>query len=104
MKTIKRKMHKEAQPLPYDLNELQRDANKRFNFSAKKTLNVLQKLYEQHKLVTYPRTDSRYLTTDMVSTMKERLESISAVYKEEVRPILKMHSCQSEWLIIMKSK
>ncbi|MEQ7804229.1 DNA topoisomerase III [Priestia megaterium] len=87
--TIKRKMHKEAQPLPYDLNELQRDANKRFNFSAKKTLNVLQKLYEQHKLVTYPRTDSRYLTTDMVSTMKERLESISAVYKEEVRPILR---------------
>ncbi|WP_228307740.1 DNA topoisomerase III [Priestia sp. J2] len=89
VQTIKRKMHKEAQPLPYDLNELQRDANKRFNFSAKKTLNVLQKLYEQHKLVTYPRTDSRYLTTDMVSTMKERLESISAVYKEEVRPILK---------------
>ncbi|MER1935572.1 MAG: DNA topoisomerase III, partial [Priestia megaterium] len=89
VKTIKRKMHKEAQPLPYDLNELQRDANKRFNFSAKKTLNVLQKLYEQHKLVTYPRTDSRYLTTDMVSTMKERLESISAVYKEEVRPILR---------------
>ncbi|MED3878258.1 DNA topoisomerase III [Priestia megaterium] len=89
VKTIKRKMHKEVQPLPYDLNELQRDANKRFNFSAKKTLNVLQKLYEQHKLVTYPRTDSRYLTTDMVSTMKERLESISAVYKEEVRPILK---------------
>ncbi|MFE4044366.1 MULTISPECIES: DNA topoisomerase III [unclassified Priestia] len=89
VKTIKRKMNKEAQPLPYDLNELQRDANKRFNFSAKKTLNVLQKLYEQHKLVTYPRTDSRYLTTDMVSTMKERLESISAVYKEEVRPILR---------------
>ncbi|PFQ87630.1 DNA topoisomerase III [Priestia megaterium] len=89
VKTIKCKMHKEAQPLPYDLNELQRDANKRFNFSAKKTLNVLQKLYEQHKLVTYPRTDSRYLTTDMVSTMKERLESISAVYKEEVRPILR---------------
>lgn len=89
VKTIKRKMHKEAQPLPYDLNELQRDANKRFNFSAKKTLNVLQKLYEQHKLVTYPRTDSRYLTTDMVSTMKERLESISAAYKEEVRPILR---------------
>lgn len=89
VKTIKLKMHKEAQPLPYDLNELQRDANKRFNFSAKKTLNVLQKLYEQHKLVTYPRTDSRYLTTDMVSTMKERLESISAAYKEEVRPILR---------------
>lgn len=82
------KIAKEAQPLPYDLNELQRDANKRYGFSAKKTLSVLQKLYEQHKLVTYPRTDSRYLTTDMVDTMKERLQSIVGSYKEEVRPIL----------------
>ncbi|KOO42813.1 DNA topoisomerase III [Priestia koreensis] len=82
------KIAKEAQLLPYDLNELQRDANKRYGFSAKKTLSVLQKLYEQHKLVTYPRTDSRYLTTDMVDTMKERLQSIVGSYKEEVRPIL----------------
>lgn len=78
----------EAQPLPYDLTELQRDANKRYGFSAKKTLNVLQKLYEQHKLVTYPRTDSRYLTTDMEATMLDRLEAISAGYKEEARPAL----------------
>ncbi|WP_110114763.1 DNA topoisomerase III [Bacillus sp. CGMCC 1.16541] len=89
VKSIRRKEHVEVQPLPYDLNELQRDANKRFGFSAKKTLNVLQKLYEQHKLVTYPRTDSRYLTTDMVSTMKERLESISGVYRDEVKPLLR---------------
>ncbi|MBM7703669.1 DNA topoisomerase III [Metabacillus iocasae] len=88
VKLIQRKEHVEVQPLPYDLNELQRDANKRFGFSAKKTLNVLQKLYEQHKLVTYPRTDSRYLTTDMVGTMKERLESISGVYRDEVKPLL----------------
>ncbi|TYR80717.1 DNA topoisomerase III [Priestia megaterium] len=88
VKSVKNKVHKEAQPLPYDLNELQRDANKRFGFSAKKTLNVLQKLYEHHKLVTYPRTDSRYLTTDMVATMKERLESIASAYKAEVRPLL----------------
>ncbi|UNL86645.1 DNA topoisomerase III [Priestia koreensis] len=85
---VNRKIAKEAQPLPYDLNELQRDANKRYGFSAKKTLSVLQKLYEQHKLVTYPRTDSRYLTTDMVDTMKERLQNIVGSYKEEVRPIL----------------
>ncbi|MBY6085768.1 DNA topoisomerase III [Priestia flexa] len=88
IKHVKKKVMKEAQPLPYDLNELQRDANKRFGFSAKKTLNVLQKLYEQHKLVTYPRTDSRYLTTDMVGTMKERLEAVSGAYKEEVRPLI----------------
>ncbi|MEE6132563.1 DNA topoisomerase III [Priestia sp. GS2] len=88
VKHVKKKVMKESQPLPYDLNELQRDANKRFGFSAKKTLNVLQKLYEQHKLVTYPRTDSRYLTTDMVGTMKERLEAVSGAYKEEVRPLI----------------
>lgn len=85
--TVKEKT--EHQPLPYDLTELQRDANRRFGFSAKKTLNVLQKLYEQHKLVTYPRTDSRYLTTDMKNTMIDRIESISGAFKEEVQPILR---------------
>ncbi|GLB59955.1 DNA topoisomerase III [Cytobacillus sp. NCCP-133] len=88
IKSINRKEKTEPQPLPYDLTELQRDANKRFGFSAKKTSNVLQKLYEQHKLVTYPRTDSRYLTRDMEATMMDRLHGISASYKDEVRPIL----------------
>lgn len=62
-------------PQLYDLTELQRDANKRFGFSAKETLNVLQKLYEQHKLVTYPRTDSKYLSTDIIDTLKDRIEA-----------------------------
>lgn len=84
-----RKEKHEQQPLPYDLNELQRDANKRYGFSAKKTLNILQRLYEEHKLVTYPRTDSRYLTTDMAPTMLERLEGIKSGYEREVRPLLK---------------
>lgn len=70
LKTLSRT---EPQPLPYDLTELQRDANRRYGFSAKKTSSVLQSLYERHKTVTYPRTDSRYLSTDMLSTMKERL-------------------------------
>ncbi|MEO3944149.1 DNA topoisomerase III [Gorillibacterium sp. CAU 1737] len=65
------------QPLAYDLTELQRDANKRYGFSAKQTSTVLQRLYEQHKLVTYPRTDSRYLTQDMVPTLKGRIERIA---------------------------
>lgn len=86
---IVKKEKKEQQPLPYNLNELQRDANKRFGFSAKKTLSLLQKLYEQHKLVTYPRTDSSYLTIDMEQTMLERLEAIASHYKDDVRPILK---------------
>jgi DNA topoisomerase-3 len=74
MKTVEKF---EPQPLAYDLTELQRDANKRYGFSAKQTSSVLQKLYEQHKLVTYPRTDSRYLTADMAPTLKGRLESIA---------------------------
>ncbi|MFD2445091.1 DNA topoisomerase 3 [Bacillus sp. CGMCC 1.16607] len=82
---VKRTNKKEAQPLPYDLTELQRDCNKRFGFSAKKTSTVLQRLYEQYKLVTYPRTDSRYLTTDMEATMLERLQAISSGYKEETQ-------------------
>lgn len=64
-------------PLLYDLTELQRDANKRFDFSAKETLNIMQRLYENHKVLTYPRTDSRYLTSDIVDTLKERLKAIS---------------------------
>ncbi|MDM5226968.1 DNA topoisomerase III [Cytobacillus sp. NJ13] len=88
IQSINRKEKTEPQPLPYDLTELQRDANKRFGFSAKKTSNVLQKLYEQHKLVTYPRTDSRYLSKDMEATMMDRLHGIAASYKDEVKPIL----------------
>lgn len=85
---LDRRKKSEQQPLPYDLTELQRDANKRFGFSAKKTLTVLQRLYEQHKLVTYPRTDSRYLTSDMEATMADRLQGMTSGYKEEIRPIL----------------
>lgn len=88
LKSIDRKQKTEPQPMPYDLTELQRDANKRFGFSAKKTSNVLQGLYEQHKLVTYPRTDSRYLTTDMEATMADRLQGIMSGYKEEAKPAL----------------
>ncbi|MDQ0271538.1 DNA topoisomerase III [Cytobacillus purgationiresistens] len=88
IQAINRSEKTEAQPMPYDLTELQRDANKRYGFSAKKTSNVLQKLYEQHKLVTYPRTDSRYLTKDMEGTMIDRLHGISSAYKDEVKPAL----------------
>jgi len=57
------------------LTELQRDANKKFGLSAKETLNIMQRLYENHKVLTYPRTDSRYLTSDIVGTLKERLRA-----------------------------
>ncbi|GCF93535.1 DNA topoisomerase III [Enterococcus florum] len=67
----------EPAPLPYDLTEIQREANARYQFSAKKTLSLVQSLYEVHKIVTYPRTDSKYLTSDMKATMKERLQAVS---------------------------
>ncbi len=68
-----------SQPSPqlYDLTELQREANRRFDYSAKETLNIMQRLYENHKVLTYPRTDSRYLSSDIVPTIKERLKAIS---------------------------
>lgn len=65
---------KQYSPQLYDLTELQRDANKIFGFSAKETLSLMQKLYETHKVLTYPRTDSRYLSTDIVDTLKERIK------------------------------
>ncbi|PQD96046.1 DNA topoisomerase III [Pradoshia eiseniae] len=73
---IDRKAKKTYSPALYDLTELQRDANKLFGYSAKETLNIMQKLYEQHKVLTYPRTDSRYLSSDIVSTIPERLKAI----------------------------
>lgn len=63
-------------PLLYDLTELQRDANRHYQMSAKDTLNAMQRLYEIHKVLTYPRTDSRYLTGDIVPTLPDRLRAI----------------------------
>ena len=67
----------EKAPLAYDLTELQRDANIQLGFSAKETLDVLQRLYEVHKIVSYPRTDSRYITKDIVATLPDRLSALS---------------------------
>lgn len=74
---IKRTPKKKQPPLLYDLTELQRDANKQYNYTAKETLNIMQRLYENHKVLTYPRTDSRYLSQDIVPTIKERLKACS---------------------------
>lgn len=90
VKEIKRSEKLIPQPLAYDLTELQRDANKKYGFSAKQTSGYLQRLYEQHKLVTYPRTDSRHLTSDMVPTLKGRLQSVAVgPYAALARQILK---------------
>ena len=75
IKEVEKKAKKTYAPALYDLTELQRDANKKFGFSAKETLNIMQRLYENHKILTYPRTDSRYLSSDVVGTLKERLKA-----------------------------
>jgi DNA topoisomerase-3 len=62
-------------PKLYDLTELQRDANKIFGYSAKETLSIMQRLYERHKILTYPRTDSRYITNDVVATLEDRVKA-----------------------------
>lgn len=74
---INKKTKKKYSPNLYDLTELQRDANKIYGYSAKQTLNIMQRLYENHKVLTYPRTDSRYITTDIVATLKDRLKAVA---------------------------
>ncbi len=72
---IREKKQKSFAPQLYDLTSLQQDANRMFGFSAKQTLDYMQRLYEHHKVVTYPRTDSRYLTQDIVETLPERVRA-----------------------------
>ena len=75
--SVNRKEKKSFAPGLYDLTTLQREANQRYGFSAKETLNIMQRLYENHKVLTYPRTDSRYIGKDVVPTIKERLKACS---------------------------
>lgn len=74
----------EDRPLLFDLTELQREANRRFGYTAQETLSIAQNLYEKHKFITYPRTDSRYLTTDMKPQIPQLLKKIASVYPESV--------------------
>ncbi len=73
--SVSHKPKKIQAPGLYDLTVLQREANQKYGFSAKETLNIMQRLYENHKVLTYPRTDSRYIGKDVVPTIKERLKA-----------------------------
>lgn len=101
---IKEKKKIEAAPLPYDLTEMQREANQRYQYSAKKTLSIIQRLYEIHKIVTYPRTDSKYLTTDMKQTMKERLHAVTVMDSERVKSIIKNGSVVQQKNVFQNAK
>lgn len=87
---VQKSEKKTFSPGLYDLTELQRDANQRFGFSAKETLNIMQRLYENHKVLTYPRTDSRYIGSDIVPTIKERLKACNiGPYRSFIPELLK---------------
>ena len=81
---------KKSHPKPlYNLTDLQQEAYQRYKMGPKETLNTIQNLYERHKVLTYPRTDSNYLTHDMVDTIKERLYALLATdYKSQVKSLL----------------
>ena len=84
---LKRKLKSHPKPL-YNLTDLQQEAYQRYKM-GKETLNTIQNLYERHKVLTYPRTDSNYLTDDMVDTIKERLYALLATdYKSQVKSLL----------------
>jgi len=73
-------------PLLYDLTELQRHANRLFGFGAQQTLDLAQALYERHKLISYPRTDSRHLSADVAATAPGIVAAISTDYKQQLAP------------------
>ena len=73
----------------YNLTDIQQVASALYGLSPKQTLNIIQRLYESHKVLTYPRTDSRYLTTDMKNTLADRLRAIGGDYKEITAKLLR---------------
>lgn len=97
---VKKVYRFKAPPAAYDLTELQRDANRKYGYSAKQTLSYMQSLYETHKLLTYPRTDSRYITKDVVATLPERLRAIAVgPYKELANAVLKTKPLSTKYIV-----
>lgn len=97
---VKKVYRFKAPPAAYDLTELQRDANKKYGYSAKQTLSLMQSLYETHKLLTYPRTDSRYITKDVAATLPERLRAIAiGPYKDAANAVLRSKPISTKYIV-----
>ncbi|MBQ7838223.1 MAG: DNA topoisomerase III [Clostridia bacterium] len=97
---VKKTYKFKAPPAAYDLTELQRDANKKYGYSAKQTLSLMQSLYETHKLLTYPRTDSRYITKDVAATLPERLRAIAiGPYKDAANAVLRAKPIPTKYIV-----
>ena len=101
---VKKKSKKTYSPALYDLTALQREANQRYGYSAKETLNIMQRLYENHKVLTYPRTDSRYLTTDMTGTLKERLKACAVGPYRKAASRLSMQEIKADKSFVNNAK
>ena len=101
---VKKKSKKTYSPALYDLTALQREANQRYGYSAKETLNIMQRLYENHKVLTYPRTDSRYLTTDMTGTLKERLKACAVGPYRKTASRLSMQEIKADKSFVNNAK
>ncbi|HWM92038.1 MAG TPA: DNA topoisomerase 3 [Thermoanaerobaculia bacterium] len=86
VESVRSETKRMAPPLLYDLTELQRHANRLYGFSAQKTLGLAQSLYEQKKLISYPRTDSRHLSEDVATTLGEIVKVIQNPYRELLAP------------------
>ena len=102
--SVEKKSRKTYAPGLYDLTELQREANRRFGYSAKETLNIMQRLYEHHKVLTYPRTDSRYLSSDIVPTLRERVEACQVGPYRQIAKALHGKRFQAEKRFVDDSK
>ena len=97
---VKRAYKQTPPPAAYDLTELQRDANRKYAYSAKETLSIMQSLYEVHKALTYPRTDSRYISDDVVPTLNERLRTVAVdEYRELAQSVLRTRPLQTRFLV-----
>jgi len=103
--SVAKKPKKTYAPGLYDLTTLQREANQKYGFSAKETLNIMQRLYENHKVLTYPRTDSRYLTSDVVGTLSERLDACAVgPYRKMALTVKAQHPETKKWSFVDNKK
>ena len=97
---VKKDYHQTPPPALYDLTELQRDANRKYAYSAKQTLDIMQSLYERHKVLTYPRTDSRYIPQDVVPTLPSALQAVMVGdYKTLAQSIYRSRPLQTRYIV-----
>ncbi len=105
VKKISKSNKKELPPLLYDLTELQRDGNKNYGYTAQEVLSIAQSLYEKRKMITYPRTDSRYLSDDMKSKVKQTMDKINVEpYSRAIKTVLDKGALKFTKRIIDNSK